>query len=72
MAVRRHERVRRAQPASYIKILALLVPREHKLEHTNAIGQLSDEKLVAMIAELEALDGIERDAEVGGDPVARR
>ena len=36
-----------------MKILALLVPREHKLEHTNAIGQLSDEKLVAMIAELE-------------------
>jgi CheY-like chemotaxis protein len=46
------ERVRRAQPASYMKILALLVPREDKLEHTNAIGQLSDEKLVAMIAEL--------------------
>jgi hypothetical protein len=47
------ERVRRAQPAAYMKILALLVPREHKLEHTNVIGQLSDEKLVAMIAELE-------------------
>ena len=29
------------------------MPREHKLEHTNVIGQLSDEKLVAMIAELE-------------------
>lgn len=47
------ERVRRTQPASYMKILALLVPREHKLEHTNAIGQLSDDKLVAMIAVLE-------------------
>ena len=47
------ERVRRAQPAAYLKVLALLVPREHKLEHTNVIGQLSDEKLVAMIAELE-------------------
>ena len=47
------ERVRRAQPASYMKILALLVPREHKVEQTNVIGQLSDERLVAMIAELE-------------------
>ena len=36
-----------------MKILALLVPRELRLEHTNAIGQLSDEKLVAMIAVLE-------------------
>ena len=47
------ERVRRTQPASYMKILALLVPRELRVEHTNAIGQLSDEKLVAMIAVLE-------------------
>src|SRR5262245_39080355 len=29
------ERVRRTQPASYLKILALLVPREHKIEHGN-------------------------------------
>ena len=29
------------------------MPREHKLEHTNAIGQLSDERLEAMIGELE-------------------
>jgi hypothetical protein len=36
------ERVRRAQPAVYLKVLALLVPREHKVEHTNAIGQLTD------------------------------
>src|SRR6476646_9809491 len=27
------ERVRRTQPAAYLKILTLLVPREHKLEH---------------------------------------
>ena len=30
-------RVRRTQPAAYLKILALLVPREHKLEHSNSI-----------------------------------
>jgi hypothetical protein len=35
------------------KFSALLVPREHKLEHANVIGQLSDERLEAMIAELE-------------------
>jgi Zn-dependent oligopeptidase len=29
------EKVAREQPASYLKILALLVPRQHKLEHSN-------------------------------------
>ena len=47
------ERVRRTQPASYLKILALLVPREHKIEHGNPAGALSDEQLALMIAELE-------------------
>jgi hypothetical protein len=48
------ERVRRAQPASYMKILALLVPREHKLEHTNTISSLSDEELDAAIEHIKA------------------
>ena len=43
------ERVRRTQPASYLKILALLVPREHKVEHSNALKNLTDEQLEAMI-----------------------
>ena len=43
------ERVRRTQPASYLKILALLVPREHKVEHSNPIKDLTDEQLEAMI-----------------------
>jgi hypothetical protein len=47
------ERVRRTQPAVYLKILALLVPREHKLEHSNPIKALTDEQLVAMIEYLE-------------------
>ena len=47
------ERVRRTQPAAYLKILALLVPREHKVEHSNALKNLSDEQLEAMIAYLE-------------------
>jgi hypothetical protein len=43
------ERVRRTQPAAYLKILALLVPREHKVEHSNVIKSLSDQELEAMI-----------------------
>ena len=51
------ERVRRTQPAAYLKILALLVPREMKLEHTNAIKDLTDEELDAAIAAVrEMLD----------------
>jgi hypothetical protein len=30
-------KVRRTQPAAYLKILALLVPREHKVEHRNPV-----------------------------------
>src|SRR5215471_6705039 len=43
------ERVRRTQPAAYLKILALLVPREHKVEHSNLLKELTDEELEAMI-----------------------
>src|SRR5262245_27182614 len=43
------ERVRRAQPAAYLKILALLVPREHQVEHRNLIKELTDEELEGMI-----------------------
>jgi Family of unknown function (DUF5681) len=42
-------RVRRTQPAAYLKILALLVPREHKVEHSNSLKALTDEQLEAMI-----------------------
>ena len=48
------ERVRRTQPASYLKILALLCPREHKVEHNNLIKELTDEQLEAMIEHLTA------------------
>src|SRR5262249_22319639 len=42
-------RVRQTQPAAYLKVLALLVPREHKVEHRNPIKDLTDEQLEAMI-----------------------
>src|SRR6516165_3577063 len=36
------EKVARNQPAAYLKILALLVPREMQIEHTNRIKQMTD------------------------------
>jgi len=42
-------RVRQTQPGVYLKILALLVPREHKVEHSNLIKDLTDEQLEATI-----------------------
>ena len=47
------ERVRRTQPAAYLKILTLLCPREHKVEHRNLIKELTDEQLEAMIEYIE-------------------
>jgi hypothetical protein len=43
------ERVRRTQPAAYLKILALLVPREHKVQHSSSLKDLTDEQLETMI-----------------------
>jgi hypothetical protein len=56
------ERVRRAQPAAYLKILALLCPREHKVERSNPLKDLTDEQLEAMIAYIETL----LEAQAGG------
>jgi hypothetical protein len=54
-------RVRRLQPAAYLKILALLVPKEMKFEHTGGVKAMTDEQLEAgieaiktMLAEREA------------------
>jgi len=43
------ERVRRTQPAAYLKILAQLCPREHKVQHSDVIKSLSDQELEDMI-----------------------
>jgi hypothetical protein len=46
--------VRRTQPGVYLKVIAMVLPREHhKVEHTNPLSSLSDEELAAMIAHLE-------------------
>ena len=47
-------RMAATQPGAYCKILTLLVPREHKLEHANAITSLSDEQLEAMIEHIKS------------------
>ena len=66
-------KVRRTQPAAYLKILALLVPREHKVEHRNPVKDMTDEQLEQgielikeMIAERDAANAkvIEGEAEV--------
>jgi hypothetical protein len=48
------ERVRRTHPAVYLKILALLVPRENKVEHSRKVSELSDDQLNEMIEVLSA------------------
>jgi hypothetical protein len=49
------EKVRKQQPAAYMKICALLVPREMKVDHSNAIKAMSDEQIEACI---EAIEGM--------------
>src|SRR5262245_18318518 len=46
-------RVREENPAMYLKVFAMVLPRQHKVEHTNPTSSLSDEQLTLMIAELE-------------------
>src|SRR5262249_13310078 len=39
------EKVRKTQPAAYMKICALLVPREMKVEHSNPIKDMTTEQI---------------------------
>src|SRR5215813_12885396 len=51
------EKVMRNQPAVFLKLLVLLVPREHKVEHSNAIKEMTDEQIersIELIKELLA------------------
>jgi len=47
--------VRQTQPGVYLKVLALLIPRQDKLEHSNTIKEMSDEELEGSIAILKAM-----------------
>src|SRR5262249_27588370 len=46
------EKVRKTQPAAYMKICALLVPKEFKVEHSNVLKAMTDEELEQTLAAL--------------------
>jgi hypothetical protein len=48
------EKVRKQQPAAYMKICALLVPREMKLEHSGGVKATTDEQIEDAIAAIKA------------------
>jgi hypothetical protein len=48
-------KVRRDQPGVYLKVLALLIPRQDKLEHTNTIKTMADDELESAIAILNEM-----------------
>ena len=39
------KRVRRESPAAYLKVCAMLVPREMKVEHSSAIKDMTAEQI---------------------------
>jgi hypothetical protein len=48
-------KVRKYQPAAYMKICALLVPKEMKLEHSAGVKDLTDEQLEQAIEAVKAM-----------------
>jgi 2-oxoglutarate dehydrogenase complex dehydrogenase (E1) component-like enzyme len=48
------EKVRKTQPAVYVKICAFLVPREMKLEHSGGVKAMTDEQIDDAIAAIKA------------------
>ena len=47
--------MRKTQPAAYMKICALLVPREMQIEHSSTIKQMTDEQIEEAIAAIQAM-----------------
>src|SRR5262245_27964580 len=61
------ERVAREQPAVYMKICAMLVPREMKLEHSSGVKAMSTEQIeraIELIKEILAQREAEANAKV--------
>jgi hypothetical protein len=48
-------KVMKQQPAVFLKLLVLLVPRELKVEHTGGVKAMSDEQLEAGIEAIQAM-----------------
>ena len=42
-------RVGKTQPAALLKIIALILPKEHRVEHSRLVSELSDQQLAGMI-----------------------
>src|SRR5262249_47328468 len=70
-------KVRCDQPGIYLKVLALLIPRQDKLEHTNTIKTMTNEELesaIAFLREMMAAQAVgsrhlvEQEAEPAGPP----
>src|SRR5262245_54843343 len=49
------KRVRRESPAAYLKVCAMLVPREMKLEHSGGVKAMTDEQLERTIEIIQAM-----------------
>ena len=49
------KRVRRESPAAYLKVCAMLVPREMKLEHSGGVKAMTDEQLERTLEAIESL-----------------
>ena len=49
------DKVMRTQPAAFLKLLVLLVPREMKVEHSGGVKAMTDEQLEAGIEAITAM-----------------
>ena len=49
------DKVMRTQPAAFLKLLVLLVPREMKVEHSGGVKAMSDDEIEAAIAAIQGM-----------------
>ena len=49
------KRVRRELPAAYLKVCAMLVPREMKVEHSGGVKAMSDEEIERTIEAIQSM-----------------
>ena len=49
------KRVRRESPATYLKVCAMLVPKELKFEHSGGVKAMSDEQIERAIEFIKAM-----------------
>ena len=49
------KRVRRENPASYLKVCAMLVPKELKFEHSGGVKAMTDEQIERSIAVIKEI-----------------